>query len=160
MEQQRAEWASNVPASVLGFDGSLTITIKPGIVSGWMVWSGNNKEPDGYFTSLPEAWEFATLLAIEMGKPRGELPFRPQQPMQILPPQPQPQAYTQPIQQPQQPPPTPSYREPMPSFIEKETLTDKIASVQRNGSRAASLAVAGFMGALMLAQLGRALGIA
>lgn len=141
-QQQGAEWAQNLPASVLGSDGSLTLTIKPGLVSGWMVWSGANREPDGYFSSQPEAWEYCTRLAVEAGRPRNEMPFRPLQPQQLMPP-PQMQ-YQQPAPPPRatiypahtQSPPVPP--EPMPSFMDEKpptepALKDKIASVMRAG---------------------------
>jgi hypothetical protein len=52
----------------------------------------------------------------------------------------------------------------MPTFMQKPsepTLQDKIASVQRNGTRAATIGIGlALMGALAVAQFGRAMGIA
>jgi hypothetical protein len=149
MEQQRAEWAAGVQAERV-FPGDLaplTITIRRAKIKGWMVW--NASDPDnvsGYCSTFAEAWEMAQEMAIEHGRPYGELPFRPQQqylpapqPMQAPPPRTQ-------VYAPQtQPPPVP--QEPMPSFMEPKApqepaLVDKIASVMGRNGRGATVQAA------------------
>lgn len=113
-------------------------------------------------SDLPSMME---LLVPTLGERLGLSPYRQISPLSLPAPQPavppMPHATVYPPSE-RVPPPVP--QESMPTFMQKPsepTLQDKIASVQRNGTRAATIGIGlALMGALAVAQFGRAMGIA
>jgi hypothetical protein len=135
----------------MGMDGStLGLTLSRGKRGGWVVWNAAETDcPTAYCSTLAEAWNIATEMACELGKPTNELPFIPAQPQQLTyQPQPQVRAQPAPQQQYNYPPPTPSRDE-----VETRNLAERIASVaSANGRSAASHAMFVILGLSALAQ--------
>jgi hypothetical protein len=135
----------------MGMDGStLGLTLSRGKRGGWVVWNAAETDcPTAYCSTLAEAWNIATEMACELGKPTNELPFVPQQPQQLT---------YQPVPQPQQraQPPAPQTQynySPSREEVETRNLAERIASVaSANGRSAASHAMFVILGLSALAQ--------